>query len=98
MATIINLGKVKFEFKGEYSNTVTYNVDDIVVYQSEDTFISYLESGDYDVRFLGDDYSDGSYSGKDVGIPIVWITRGHGYSTTKLKVNIAESVIRSNRL
>lgn len=34
MATIINLGKVKFEFKGDYSNTVTYNVDDIVVYQN----------------------------------------------------------------
>ena len=34
MATIINLGKIKFEFRGDYSNTVTYNVDDIVVYQN----------------------------------------------------------------
>ena len=85
------------EDRKEILRSIKY-IDDIVVYQSEDTFISYLESGDYDVRFLGDDYSDGSYSGKGVGIPIVWITRGHGYSTTKLKVNIAESVIRSNRL
>ena len=41
MATIINLGKVKFEFKGDYSNTVTYNVDDIVVYQ-KDKFFEYI--------------------------------------------------------
>lgn len=34
MATVINLGKIKFEFRGDYSNTVTYNVDDIVVYQN----------------------------------------------------------------
>lgn len=34
MATIINLGKIKFEFRGDYSNTVTYNVDDVVVFQN----------------------------------------------------------------
>ena len=72
------------------------HVDDIVVYQAEDTYLSYLE--DYDIRFLGDDYSDGSYTGKGLGIPIVWIPRDHGYSTTKLKASIANSVIRSNRL
>jgi len=34
MATIINLGKIKFEFRGDYSNTVTYNVDDVVIHQN----------------------------------------------------------------
>ena len=83
------------EDRKEILRSIKY-VDDIVVYQAEDTYLSYLE--DYDIRFLGDDYSDGSYTGKGLGIPIVWIPRDHGYSTTKLKLSIANSVIRSNRL
>lgn len=83
------------EDRKEILRSIKY-VDDIIVYQSEVTYLSYLE--DYDIRFLGDDYSDGSYTGKGLGIPIVWIPRDHGYSTTKLKVSIANSVIRSNRL
>jgi len=83
------------EDRKEILRSIKY-VDDIVVYQAEDTYLSYLE--DYDIRFLGDDYSDGSYTGKGLGIPIVWIPRDHEYSTTKLKESIANSVIRSNRL
>lgn len=83
------------EDRKEILRSIKY-VDDIIVYRSEVTYLSYLE--DYDIRFLGDDYSDGSYTGKGLGIPIVWIPRDHGYSTTKLKVSIANSVIRSNRL
>jgi len=83
------------EDRKEILRSIKY-VDDIIVYQSEVTYLSYLE--DYDIRFLGDDYSDGSYTGKGLGIPIVWIPRDHGYSTTKLKVSITNSVIRSNRL
>ena len=65
-------------------------VDDIVVYQKEETFLNYLN--DYDVRFLGDDYLDGSYTGKDIPIQIVWLNRKHGYSTSKLKQKIFKSV------
>jgi len=83
------------EDRKEILRSIKY-VDDIIVYQAEDTYLRYLDS--YDIRFLGDDYSDGSYTGKELGIPIVWIPRDHGYSTTKLKKSIANSVIRSNRL
>ena len=65
-------------------------VDDVVVYQAEDTFLSYLQ--DYDIRFLGTDYKDGSYTGKDIDIKIVWLDREHNYSSTKFKTDIYESV------
>jgi glycerol-3-phosphate cytidylyltransferase len=68
-------------------------IDDIVVYQSEETFHWYLESGEYNLRFLGDDYADGSYTGVGIGIPIVFINRDHGYSTTKLKGQIYTSYL-----
>ena len=66
-------------------------VDDVVVYQEEETFLSYLK--DYEIRFLGTDYMDGSYTGKDIAIDIVWLDReGHDYSSTKLKRDIYNSV------
>ena len=65
-------------------------VDDVVVYQAEDTFHYYLK--DYDIRFLGTDYQDGSYTGKDIPIDIVWLSREHDYSSTKLKRDIFYSV------
>ena len=39
------------EERKEILKAIKY-VDDIVVYQDEDTFLWYLKSGDYDVRFL----------------------------------------------
>ena len=44
-------------------------------------------------RFLGTDYLDGNYTGKDISIDIVWLDReGHNYSSTKLKTDIYNSV------
>jgi len=66
-------------------------IDDVVMYQTEDTFLKYLESGKYNVRFLGEDYNDGSYTGKDIDIDIIFVDRSHDYSTTELKRKIAKS-------
>ena len=71
------------------------DVDEVVTYDFESEFIDLLESGDYHLRFLGDDYDDGSYSGVGIGIPIVWIPRNeHVYSTTRLKNLIYQSIAR----
>jgi glycerol-3-phosphate cytidylyltransferase len=77
------------EERKEILRSIKY-VDDIITYQTEEEFLSYLEK--YDVRFLGDDYKDGSYTGRDIDIGIVFINRNHGYSTTKLKTRIYESL------
>ena len=77
------------EERKEILKSIKY-VDDVVVYQAEETFLSYLEY--YDIRFLGDDYKDGSYTGKDKSIDIVWLDRSHNYSTTKLKLKIYNSI------
>tara|TARA_B100001250_G_scaffold312181_1_gene274183 strand:+ start:1198 stop:1947 length:750 start_codon:yes stop_codon:yes gene_type:complete len=78
------------EERKEILRAIKY-VDDVVVYQAEDTFLSYLE--DYEIRFLGSDYLDGSYTGKDIAIDIVWLGRDdHNYSSTKMKTDIYNSV------
>jgi len=76
------------EDRKEILRAIKY-IDDIVVYQAEDTFLSYLD--DYDIRFLGNDYRDGSYTGKDKSIKIVFVDRDHDYSTTELKRKIVKS-------
>ena len=77
------------EERKEILHAIKY-VDDVVVYQAEETFLSYLD--DYEIRFLGADYMDGSYTGKDIAIDIVWLSRGHSYSSTKLKTDIYNTV------
>lgn len=69
------------------------NIDSVVYYSKEEEFLNYLKSNKYHIRFLGTDYKNGSYSGKDMDIKIVWLNRqDHNYSTTKLKTEIYESV------
>ena len=77
------------EERKEILRAIKY-VDDVVVYQAEDTFLSYLK--DYEIRFLGTDYIDGSYTGKDIAIDIIWLNRDHDYSSTKLKTEITKQV------
>ena len=77
------------EERKEILHAIKY-VDDVVVYQAEETFLSYLK--DYEIRFLGTDYIDGSYTGKDIAIDIIWLNRDHDYSSTKLKTEITKQV------
>ena len=73
----------------EILSSIKY-VDNVRSYKLENTFLDMLK--DYDVRFLGEDYINGNYTGKDKPIEIVWIKRNHNYSTTKLKRNIYKSL------
>ena len=77
------------EDRKEILKSIKY-IDDIIVYHAEETFHNYLK--DYDIRFLGDDYADGSYTGKDLNIEIRWLSRNHDFSSTKLKSDIYHSI------
>lgn len=69
------------------------NIDHVVLYYNEEQFHDLLKWGGYDVRFLGNDYSDGSYTGKDIDIKIAFVDRNHSYSTTNLKKKITKSFL-----
>jgi len=77
------------EERTEILKSIKY-IDNVVTYQEEESFLSYLDN--HHIRFLGDDYRDGSYTGKDKKIKIIFIDRSHEYSTTKLKNKIYESI------
>jgi glycerol-3-phosphate cytidylyltransferase len=67
-------------------------VDVVIPYKTEDDLRTMLDSMRPDLRFLGDDYKDKSFTGDDLGIEIHYLDRSHGWSTTKYKQLIAKSV------
>ena len=66
-------------------------IDEIQVYNSEKELIEIIKNGDFTIRFLGDDYIDRDFTGSHLNIPIHYISRDHGWSTTKFKKAINKS-------
>ena len=66
-------------------------IDQIIPYKLETDLYELLSNLDIDIRFLGDDYKSKSFTGDDLNIPIHFLDRSHGWSTTKFKNKIAKS-------
>ena len=76
-------------------NSIKY-VDDVIRYTYEEQLYDLLKVGEFDIRFLGDDYINKPFTGDDLKIPIHYMNRDHGWSTTKFKRLIAESYESNN--
>jgi len=74
----------------EVLSSIKY-IDDIQVYTYEKELIEILKNGDFTIRFLGDDYLEKDFTGSHLNIPIHYISRDHGWSTTKFKNAINKS-------
>lgn len=66
-------------------------VDKVVTYTTESELLDLLQSSDYDIRILGDDYRDKSYTGSQLKKEVFFCDRSHGHSTTSLKERIRRS-------
>lgn len=67
-------------------------IDNVFTYDTESDLIELLKGINPDVRFLGDDYRGKPFTGYDLKIPIHYLNRDHGWSTTKFKTLIAQSL------
>lgn len=67
-------------------------IDDIIIYRTESELLSLISSGNFDVRFLGEDYKNIKYTGIDIPIKVIFVSRTHNYSTTELKNKISNSL------
>ena len=67
-----------------------------MTYKTEKDLYKIISSGIrlefFNIRFLGDDYKGKSFTGDDLEIPIHYLNRDHGWSTTKYKRMIADSI------
>ena len=65
-------------------------VDQILPYKLEVDLYQLLSNLDIDIRFLGDDYKSKTFTVDDLNIPIHFLDRSHGWSTTRFKNKIAK--------
>lgn len=72
-------------------NSIKY-IDEIIVYDTEKDLFNILLNKSINVRFLGDDYIGKEHTGSDINIPIIYINRSHGWSSTAFKQKIYESM------
>ena len=63
-------------------------IDEIFIYDTEEDLYKKLLEINPDVRILGSDYIDKSFTGDDLDIPIYYHERKHNYSTTNLRGKI----------
>jgi glycerol-3-phosphate cytidylyltransferase len=84
----------------ERREMLTYLVKGCIVmtYNTEAELTFLLQSIEPDVRFLGDDYRFADFTGAELRIPIHYIDRFHGWSTTKYKQLISDEVQRSSNI
>ena len=67
-------------------------IDKIVPYKLESDLLNLIQNMNIDIRFLGDDYYNKEFTGKNLNIPIHFMNRSHGWSTTKYKQLISDTI------
>jgi glycerol-3-phosphate cytidylyltransferase len=67
-------------------------IDSIAYYTYEKELVELLKGLEPDIRFLGDDYRGKTYTGFELDIPVHYLNRDHGWSTTKFKKLIADTI------
>ena len=69
-------------------------VDEIIPYETEQDLLNLMMSQEIHIRFLGEEYKDKNFTGKqyclDNGIEIYYHSRKHSFSTTELRNRIYE--------
>jgi glycerol-3-phosphate cytidylyltransferase len=76
----------------EVLDSIKY-IDYVQTYTFESELEELLKGINPNVRFLGDDYKDRTdFTGYDLDIPILYLNRDHGWSTTKFKNLIAKTI------
>ena len=71
-------------------------VDEVVTYSNEEELLKLIEFYKPDIRILGDDYIGKRFTGDHLPIKVIYTTRSHGWSTTKLKDLITIQTIKQN--
>lgn len=92
----INPGKNKPVFSVDERKMVIASiryVDEVMEYNSEEELYDIMKTKKIDVRFLGDDYRGRDITGSDLNIPLYYIDRSHGYSTT----NAIKRILKTRR-
>mgnify|MGYP001205723799 CR=1 FL=1 len=87
---------INLEDRTEMLLSIKY-IDEVYIYQTEEDLLNLINFFKPDVRILGEDYIGKSFTGDDLPIKIIYTTRSHGWSTTKIKDLITKQTIKQNK-
>lgn len=66
-------------------------VDEVVVYATEKDLLDILYTYPIDIRFVGEEYKDKDFTGKDLEhIEVYYNSRRHSFSTTELRQRVID--------
>jgi len=71
-------------------------IDEVYVYQTEEELYDLITFFEPEIRILGEDYIGKSFTGDDLPPKIIYTSRSHGWSTTRMKDMIAMQTIKQN--
>jgi len=71
-------------------------INGIAYYTYEKELVDLIYRLNPDIRFLGDDYRGKTYTGFELDVPVHYLNRDHGWSTTKFKKLISKSYAKNS--
>ena len=71
-------------------------IDEVYTYQTEDELYKLIEYFKPDIRILGEDYIGKSFTGDNLPPKVIYTSRSHQWSTTKLKDLITKQTLKQN--
>ena len=71
-------------------------INDVYIYQTEEEIYELIKFWKPQVRILGEDYIGKPFTGDDLPLKVIYTTRSHDWSTTKLKDLITKQTIKQN--
>lgn len=71
-------------------------IDEVFIYQTEEELLELINFFKPDVRILGEDYIGKPFTGDDLDIEVIYTTRSHDWSTTRIKDLITRQTIEQN--
>lgn len=68
-------------------------VDEIITYETEKDLLRILCNNHevFDVRFVGADWKDKNFTGKELNIPVIFNSREHEFSSSSLRSRVYEA-------
>lgn len=71
-------------------------IDEVYMYQTEEELIELIKFWQPEIRILGEDYIGKSFTGDDLPTKVIYTTRSHEWSTTRIKDLITKQTIKQN--
>jgi len=72
------------------------HIDEVFVYQTEEELLRLIDILKPDIRILGEDYIGQRFTGDNLPPKIIYTSRAHGWSTTKLKNDVTIQTLKNN--